>query len=93
MIKARLKISGDWRTQPGVRSWLRVRSYISTAARTASHHHRDPRRNHRKPLSTNKHQNGLNSYIRTPIEQTIAVRSHQVADGSGSPDGPDFLVK
>ncbi len=31
MVKLQQKISGCWRTEKGARSFLRVRSYISTA--------------------------------------------------------------
>lgn len=33
MTKIQIKISGGWRTTPGARAWLRVRSYISTTGK------------------------------------------------------------
>jgi transposase len=37
MVKLQPKISGGWRTIDGARDWLRVRSYISTAAKHGIH--------------------------------------------------------
>lgn len=37
MVKLQPKISGGWRTIHGARHWLRVRSYISTAAKHGIH--------------------------------------------------------
>jgi transposase len=37
MIKLQVKISGGWRGEDGARHWLRVREYISTAAKHGMH--------------------------------------------------------
>lgn len=37
MVKLQPKISGGWRTTDGARDWLRIRSYISTAAKHGLH--------------------------------------------------------